>query len=115
MKGRWIFKMIVGGALMIAAFTAVVMWLWNMLIPDLFHGPMISYWQTLGLIVLSKIFFSGGHGWKGRGRWKQHHEWHERWEKMTPEERDQMKMQWKERCSRWRSMKPSASTDAPAS
>ena len=67
MKGRWIFKIVVGGALIIAALTAVVMWLWNMLIPELFHGPMISFWQALGLLALSKILFKSGHGWRGRG------------------------------------------------
>lgn len=51
------------GLVAIAGFGFVVMWLWNWLIPELFNGPMISYWQTVGLLVLSKILFSGiGHG-----------------------------------------------------
>jgi hypothetical protein len=40
-------------------FTFVVMWLWNWLVPDLFNGPELNYWQTLGLFILSKILFSG--------------------------------------------------------
>ena len=40
-------------------FTFVVMWLWNWLVPELFNGPVLAYWQTLGLLVLSKIIFSG--------------------------------------------------------
>ena len=112
MKGRWIFKMIIGGAIMIAAFTFVVMWLWNALIPELFHGPMISFWQALGLLVLSKILFKSGHGWNGKGRWRQHREWHERWQKMTPEERDQMKAQWKQRCSMWKTTRSAPDTSA---
>ena len=40
-------------------FTFVVMWLWNWLVPELFNGPVLGYWQTLGLLVLSKILFSG--------------------------------------------------------
>ncbi len=44
-------------------FVLVTMLLWNWLIPVLFHGPVVTYWQTAGLIVLSKIIFSGfGHG-----------------------------------------------------
>lgn len=46
-------------------FTLVVMLLWNALVPELFKGPELGYWQTLGLLILSKILFSGigrGHG-----------------------------------------------------
>ena len=46
----------------IIVFPAVTMLLWNWLIPTLFSGPVITYWQALGLILLSKILFSGGHG-----------------------------------------------------
>jgi hypothetical protein len=49
----------VAGILGIFAFTFVVMWLWNSLVPELFRGPELSYWQTMGLLVLSKILFSG--------------------------------------------------------
>src|SRR5260370_41659976 len=45
--------------LAIAAFVYVTMSLWNWLVPDLFHGPLITFWQELGLLVLSKIIFSG--------------------------------------------------------
>ena len=47
------------GIIGIFAFTFAVMWLWNWLVPELFSGPVLSYWQTLGLLVLSKILFSG--------------------------------------------------------
>ena len=46
----------IGGMIL---FTFVVMWLWNWLVPELFKGPVLGYWQTLGLLVLSKILFSG--------------------------------------------------------
>jgi len=51
----------------------ITMTLWNWLIPVLFHGPVITVWQTAGLIVLSKIFFTGivpgggGHRHNNRG------------------------------------------------
>ena len=48
-------------------FTFVVMWLWNWLIPELFKGPVLGYWQTLGLLVLSKILFSGIGGRSSHG------------------------------------------------
>jgi hypothetical protein len=33
--------------------------LWNCLIPELFHGPLLSFWQTAGLFLLSKILLTG--------------------------------------------------------
>jgi hypothetical protein len=33
--------------------------LWNWLIPELFKGPVLTFWQTAGLFVLAKILFSG--------------------------------------------------------
>jgi len=54
----------------------ITMWLWNWLIPQLFHGPIITFWQTAGLIILSKILFSGITPGGGRHHEKKH--WHDR-------------------------------------
>ncbi len=62
MKTRRFFyfgKFAVMGVAGLILFTFAVMWLWNWLVPELFNGPVIAYWQTLGLLVLSKILFSG--------------------------------------------------------
>jgi len=60
--GKYVLFGILGVAA-IAGFGFVIMWLWNWLIPELFAGPTLTYWQTVGLLVLSKILFSGvGHG-----------------------------------------------------
>lgn len=40
-------------------FTYLVMLPWNALIPDLFNGPVLTYWQSLGILILSKTLFSG--------------------------------------------------------
>jgi len=54
-----------------ALFTYVVMLLWNWLVPELFSGPILTYWQTLGILVLSKILLSGlGPGHKSSGPWR---------------------------------------------
>ncbi len=37
----------------------VTMSLWNALIPMLFHGPVLTFWQTAGLFILSKILLTG--------------------------------------------------------
>ena len=68
MKAKTGFKYAGFGVLGVAAvfaFTFAVMWLWNWLVPEVFNGPILSYWQTLGLLVLSKILFSGMGGGKG--------------------------------------------------
>ena len=51
----------------------LTMSLWNALIPELFHGPVLTFWQTAGLFILSKILLTGvapgGHN-RGRGDWR---------------------------------------------
>lgn len=46
----------------IAIKSAVVMALWNYLVPDLFHGPEIDYLHALALTILVKVLvgFKGG-------------------------------------------------------
>lgn len=41
--------------LLIFLFTFPVMWLWNLLVPELFHGPVLGFWQTFGLLVLVRL------------------------------------------------------------
>ena len=72
-----------------AVLATVVMALWNWIMPGLYFGiGTIDYWHALGLLVLSRILFGGfhGHGHWHRGHHRQH--W-EKWQAMTPEEREQ--------------------------
>jgi energy-coupling factor transporter transmembrane protein EcfT len=73
--------------LAVTLFSFVVRWLWNWLMPALFGLHVVSFWQALGLLVLSKILFSGFHGRHGFGRDRQMR-LIRRWEQMTPEERE---------------------------
>jgi hypothetical protein len=43
----------------IAVITLILMLLWNALLPAIFGLTSITYWQALGLFILSKILFSG--------------------------------------------------------
>lgn len=44
------------GVLIIAAlFVAVIMWLWNLLIPGITGWTTINFWQALGLAVLARL------------------------------------------------------------
>lgn len=36
------------------------MWLWNWLVPELFHLSTISFWQAWGLLLLSGILIKSG-------------------------------------------------------
>jgi len=68
----------------------VVMSLWNALMPGIFALRTISFWQALGLLVLSKLLFGGFRPSGGaRGHWRRRMA--ERWEHMTPEEREKFK------------------------
>jgi hypothetical protein len=70
----------------VAALAWVVMALWNWLLPELFFVKEISYLQAIGVLLLSKILFSGFRGHGCHERWHRH-----RWENMTPEEREKFK------------------------
>jgi len=82
----------------LALFTWIVMHLWNWLLPALFGWHLITYWQALGILVLSKILFGGFRGGRpGPGRhWRRRII--ERWESMTPEEREKFRQQVGGRC-----------------
>lgn len=43
----------------IALFSFILMQLWNWLMPEIFGLADITYFQSAGLLVLSKIIFSG--------------------------------------------------------
>lgn len=91
----------------IVAFAAligyVVMGLWNWLMPLLFHLGTITFWQALGLFLLSKILFGFGHGPKGGGNHWMRHRMEDRFKNMSPEEREKFKERWREKCrhGRW--------------
>jgi hypothetical protein len=64
----------------------VVKSLWNALLPPIFGWHTITFWQGLGMFVLSKILFGGFHRHGGRNRWRPGMK--DRWEHMTPEDRE---------------------------
>lgn len=70
----------------------LVMLLWNWLMPTLLQLPAISYWQSVGLLLLCKILFGGfGGGHHGHPHGHGHccdNKLRQRWESMTPEERE---------------------------
>ena len=95
-KGFWILRAIlipVGIAALALVLGFVVMSLWNALLPELFGWHTITFWQALGLLVLSRILFGG---FKGRHKGHHMHEGMHRWH-MSSEEREKMRAEWKNR------------------
>ena len=78
-----------------AVFAVFLMNLWNWLVPELFGGRTVTFWQAIGLLVLSRILFGGffrGHGHGGPGRFM------DRWEQMTPEDREKFRQGMRRGC-----------------
>ena len=86
-------------------------WLWNSLVPDLFGGPVITYWQMLGLLVLTRILLFP---WsRGGGHWGSNKGWGARWKNMNPEERERMKARMREKWCAPRTSDPVTPGETP--
>ncbi|HEY4147454.1 MAG TPA: hypothetical protein VGM41_00930 [Chitinophagaceae bacterium] len=105
-RGFWVRKIVMGIVFGIAAvvlFGFIVMNLWNAILPAVIHVSAITFWQAIGILLLSKILFGGFRGGWGGGRraqWKE--KMQNKWKEMTPEQRDQFKQEWRNRCASWR-------------
>ncbi|WP_296151818.1 hypothetical protein [uncultured Flavobacterium sp.] len=92
------FLLIIAGIFILGA---VVMLLWNAILPDVLGVAAVNYWQALGILVLSKILFGGfrfgqrgNRGGFGNPRFK------EKFMNMSREERIDFRNEWKERFHR---------------
>lgn len=85
---RIVLKILTGlsiAALIAVLFGIVAQWLWNALMPGLFHLPTLTWLQTVGLLLLARLFVGhpGGHH-HPRGPWKRGgFPWHDRRQFMT--------------------------------
>src|SRR5262245_28551293 len=84
----------------------IVQWLWNWLMPPLFGWRTISFWQAWALLALCRILFGGMHvragrrdngGIRHRLVDRMADRVAERWEAMTPEERERFRQRLRER------------------
>src|SRR5258708_24491418 len=100
MKARWVrrgLKFAVIGGVAGTVFGFVVMSLWSWLEPAVFGLRTITLWQALGILILSKILFGGFRGRPGYGGpWRRRMS--ERWQQMTPEEREKFRQGMFSRC-----------------
>ena len=100
MRRRWIVLaplVLLAFVLFIALGGEVVRQLWNWLMPAIFGWREITFWQALGLLALCRILF-GGFGFRGSGRSHLRRRITERWEQMTPEERERFRHGMRGRC-----------------
>lgn len=91
---------ILGMIVFVAIGGELVLHLWNWLLPPLFGWRHLTFWQALGMLALCRILF-GGFGWHGSGRSdvrrRISERMAERWERMTPEERERLRQSWRGR------------------
>src|SRR5262245_5600087 len=94
MRRRWmhrVLKFVLIAVVAIAVSSFLVMRLWNWLMPALFATPMITFWQALGLLVLTRILLGGLRGHHGPPHWRWRRRMMERWAQMPPEEREKFR------------------------
>jgi len=87
----------------LAGFSFITMLLWNAILPEILHLPLITFWQAAGLLILSRLLF-GFNGPRGGGH--HHHNPHhrgdfrEKFDNLNPQEREEFKRRWyHHRCS----------------
>ena len=100
MRRRWIFLaplVILAILLFIAIGGEVVLQLWTWLLPPIFGWRQITFWQAVGILALCRILF-GGFGHHGFHRSNFRRRMAERWEHMTPEERERFRQGMRRGC-----------------
>ncbi|HEX3680984.1 MAG TPA: hypothetical protein VHU83_00480 [Bryobacteraceae bacterium] len=66
----------------------VVTGLWNALLPGIVGVRAISFWQALGLLILSRVLFGRLGGWDS---WMRKSRFVRGWKDLTPEERQRFR------------------------
>jgi hypothetical protein len=100
MRWKWIFlgPLAILGILLFAFLGGeLVLHLWNWLLPALFGWRQVTFWQALGILALCRILF-GGFGRHAPGRSNFRRRMSEKWERMTPEEREKFRHGMRGRC-----------------
>ena len=109
-------KFLFFAGLFVVATLLLTRYLWNALVPLLFHGPAISLGQTFGLLVLTRLLF-GGWGGRGGGWAQKRRAWQQRMagrmENLSPEAREKFRQQMQAKCGGMGWMRPPAEA-APA-
>ncbi|MES2745006.1 MAG: hypothetical protein V4655_06245 [Bdellovibrionota bacterium] len=96
-RKMWKFPIIIAAVVLLK--TTLFFYLWNYLIPDLFHGPELSFFQAMGLLVLAKLLVGGGfHKFGGRGPGGRFGR--SPWKSLSPEDKERLAEKMRHRCDR---------------
>ncbi|HEX4963226.1 MAG TPA: hypothetical protein VF173_20515 [Thermoanaerobaculia bacterium] len=88
----------------VGVFGLLVMSLWNWLMPTLFGVRAITFWQAWGVLILSRILLGSFHGRSHDRRWRAR--LINRWEQMSPEEREKFREGLRHRWGRFEEATP---------
>lgn len=81
-----------------AGMVAVLMLIWNAILPEVIGVTEVNYWQMLGILFLSRILFGGSKFGSGKSKHRKRSQMREKYQSMTEEEKEAFKAEWK---SRW--------------
>lgn len=84
--------------IMISVLPAVVMLIWNAVLPEVIGVNQINYWQALGILILSKILFGGFK--PGRRRNHKPNKFKEKFMGMDDKQKLAFKEEWRKRCDK---------------
>ena len=107
MHRYWMFRGLKIALVVVLAATLMslaVMALWNWVVPGVIGWKAIDFWQALGLLVLARLLFGFRMGFGHRMHWRGRMA--ERWERMTPEEREKFREGMRARCGHHRRPQP---------
>lgn len=83
------------------AFSFAVYWLWNNVLVAVVPVKAVTFWQAMGLLVLSRIllggFKAGGPAGRPNFGGPGGPPWREKWRQMSEEERAKFKHEWRRR------------------
>ena len=89
-------RFVLFGIVWVGIMGLLVVGLWNVLMPAIFGLRAISFWQALGLLLLSRVLFGRFDGWGSRMRKSR---FVRGWKDLTPEERQRFRHAMKSRCT----------------
>ena len=102
MKRRFVFAIPVIMLAFVFLGGLAVMLLWNTILPAVLGVTVVTYWQAIGILALSRLLFGGFKGgppWGGR---RGGPPWKNQWVNMTDEEKTKLKEEMIKRKEEWR-------------